>query len=631
LWEKNFASIKRNYPQLAEKLNALVTDNAGSCIEIQQTPSGAPTLKLDGVLVHSARNPLREAAKFAAAALQTGQPAGSGAAADDKSHGSGASAGGDFHDGGGISKGAVAILGFGLGYTAEAVMKAAPACVLIIIEKRPEVFIAALNARDISALFEGGRNIFIIGGDNSGIIAALSVAREVRATLRNHSLIKLDEEWYSGVEQNIALWRTKDEVNAATLRRFGRRWIRNLAGNLSAIRDLPGISFLSGKFDFPVLLIAAGPSLDEIRHCAVELSERCLIIAVDTALRFLRLTGVKADFVVSADPQYWNLRHLDNLERAADCLVADPSVQSAALRLHEQIFLTSSVFPLGKFIEDAVGRKGALGAGGSVATSAFDFACLLRNAANTPIYIAGLDLSFTGFRTHYKGALFEEQNLVVQHRFLPAETTEFTAMHAASPYFAQSMDGNKVLTDKRLSLYARWFENRFKNYPETPVFSLSGAGLSISGLQTATLDALLSLPCCRKEINRRKEAVFSEISAEWNSENAAVRVEKFNAARKELLDGLEEIYEAARTAYHAAGQAIKDISKTEKAADQFKAANKVLESSRIKEIVSFLLSRENQETTGSVRESLTISSRIYKNIMESVEFNVGALRRNAWK
>lgn len=497
--DANLAVLRERYPALAAMLGT-------------EYREPAVPFTVDGILIHSARNPEREARRLAEASLS-------------------ASSGG----------GAIIILGFGLGYTAEAAAEAAPEARLVIIEMREDVFRAALYSRDLRGLFKTGRNVFVVGGSGDGTLAALEEVRSVRAVIRNKALEGLDPERYARAERHIELWKTRGEVNAATLRRFGKRWVRNIAANLRLLRDLPGVARLNGAFDFPVLLVCAGPSLDEIRLNIAALRERCLIIAVDTALRFFTLSGVRPDFVVTADPQYWNLCHLLHAGALSDtALVGCVSVQSASFRLAGRAYLVSPQFPLGRFIEERVDEKGRLAAGGSVATSAFDLALRLRGASANPLFIAGLDLGYPECRTHYKGALFEERLLGAQTRLAPAMTASFLAARSAPSFYTRDAEDKPFLTDKRLDLYARWFENKRADCRDIPVFSLSPRGRAIPGIETATTGRVLELPACRNEIEARKNTVFTRTDAIWEAESAG-RASRYRSAYTGLISRLNAV------------------------------------------------------------------------------------------
>jgi len=375
--------------------------------------------------------------------------------------------------------------------------------------------------------------MFIVGGSGEAITSALDMADELLSgnvndkekrkpsVIRNKALMTLDEQWYKIVEKKIYSWVMKDVVNDATKKRFGQRWERNLLRNMSAFRDYPGVSHLTNlaNNNIPVFLAAAGPSLDKVKPLLREIHERCFIVAVDTSLRFFVQNGVSPDFVVVVDPQFWNNRHLDRcvteLVREQTFLVVDSAVYPPVLNLpFKNKFLCSSMFELGASIENKVDIKGKLGAGGSVATTAWDFCRVL---GSKEIWITGLDLSFPGLKTHFHGARFEMLANSKSNRLNPAEKWIVRMLRDGFPFKTRSSSGGQVLTDKRLSLYASWFENQFRQYPHVRNLALFHEGMAIPGLETEKIENLLKLPKCRDEIYRRKDGILSKIEKEFNN------------------------------------------------------------------------------------------------------------------
>ncbi|MEJ5189626.1 MAG: 6-hydroxymethylpterin diphosphokinase MptE-like protein, partial [Breznakiellaceae bacterium] len=284
------------------------------------------------------------------------------------------------------------------------------------------------------------------------------------------------------------------------LRKFGKRWVSNLLHNLPEIQNTPGITYFSQKLQgIPTLIVAAGPSLDELRPFLKELYDRCCIIAVDTALRFLLQEGVAPDFVMVMDPQYWNYRHLDHCSLEQSVLITDTTVYPGVFRTKRgTTFFCNTPSPLGLWVEQSLAPRGLLGAGGSVATSAWDFA---RYTGAHPLWIGGLDLGFPDYQTHYKGALFEERTHTRAFRFRPQATELFQVLRSGNPRQRYAMDGQPLWTDERMLLYAHWFEERFAHYPEAVPRSLSSRGLAIRGLQKGSLEEFLAMPPQRQKIN----------------------------------------------------------------------------------------------------------------------------------
>jgi hypothetical protein len=539
-------------------------------------------------------------------------------------------------------------LGFGLGYAPEAALEAFPDRPLIILERRRELLRKALETRDLGKFLERRRIIFITGGTGEALTGALRLMEEdphgqgPPELLKNRVLVQLDEAWYGEAERRIQSWASRDDVNMATLRRFGRRWVRNLARNLRAVRDLPGISRLEGCLSFPplsspppVLLVAAGPSLDRIRPFLPAFAERCVLVAVDTSLRLLLEQGVSPDFTVAVDPQYWNARHLDRTRARGSRLIAESAVYPPVLR-HPfgGAFLCQSLFPLGRFIEDRVDPKGQLGAGGSVATTAWDFARLL---APSSIWLAGLDLGFPGLRTHFRGAVFEERALAEGRRLLPSETRSFRALRDGRPFLAPAAGGGQVLTDRRLSLYSAWFEERFRMYPQIRNRSFSPGGLAVSGMEAAEPEELLALPPRREEIRRALAGVFARVEGDFRTPEAGARREAaYGAALGELVRGLEAILNLAGEAREIAERARREAGRGQGAAEvsaELEGINTRIRSSGVKDVAGFLFPpvSELEAALESPRSDplgryLELSATLYRALGESAGYNLSMIR-----
>ena len=621
-FEENIKTLRQIFPLLVKEL-----DKADDSAQVEASASGDPTLVVDSIYIHSRHDPKKEAERLVGIA-----------AGNDESP--------------------ALVLGFGLGYSALALAEKFPKRPIIVVEKRPEIIKKALESSDLRPLLRREGLVFVLDAD--GLQGALSLFESspgvLPLVLRNRALMSLDTEWYARVEEKIIVWNTRTNVNRATQKRFGKRWIRNLSKNLEAVRDRPGIASLKGllaKREIPVFLLAAGPSLDRISPYLDEISKRCLLVAVDTSLRFLATKDKNPDFVLSVDPQYWNSRHLDYCQPSASLqpvLIAESAVYPALLRLpFKRIFLCGSFFPLGRFIEERVDSKGELGTGGSVATSAWDFARLL---GAEEVWISGLDLSYPDLKTHFHGALFEEKCLASSGRFSPAETWNFRLIEDGQPFKVKKNSGGEpggfLLTDKRLSLYASWFESSFFKYDKIRNYGFLSSGLEIKGLLNESgsgrdfLEDFLSLPERRKEIDSLLETAFKTIENDFfKDETRKTREEKFKNARESLGIGLKEIENLALSASEQAGTALAKAKlghlsgeEGENVLKKLGSANDAIVNSQVKEIASFLLSEtESWEaeiagiTQNSLERHLAFSLRFYRALALAAAENLKILQR----
>jgi len=612
-WEINSKLLRERYPGLLEKITLGDQGVSGEDIKIETSPSGEPVLKMKGLYVHSPRDPAKEGRRLAESAVREK-----------------------------ASSSVFVILGFALGYTAQALAELEPQSPVIIVEKYPALLRLAFKLRNLETLLSRNKLAFVL--EENGISAALShfekgANEKLKVELlRNRPLTGIDEQWYASVENKLRAWAMKDDVNSATLQKFGKRWVRNIVKNLSSIRDLPGISRFAGLADaggssgappLPVFIAAAGPGLDKVISLLPEIRRRCLIVAVDTSMRFLVRNAVEPDFALIIDPQFWNSRHLDRCLSPNIRLIIESAVYPPVLRLaFNRMYLCGSLFPLGKFIEERVDPKGTLATGGSVATSAWDFS---RQLGARQIWIAGLDLAFPGNKTHYRGAQFEEKALSESWRLWPPESWLARAMRDGIPCTGHALGGGTVPSDRRLSIYAAWFENCFSQYPEIKNFSLSDGGLAIAGLEAVDSDALLALPDRRKEIEERLEAVCSGIEADFfEPQEAKQRSQRYENALASLRSSLAQIKTSCEKGERIASQALRKKAgpgEQEKILASLDTITRQIISSEVKEIAGFLFPRYDSGETArkepDVKEAfidhMESLVKLYRSLMEAAQ------------
>jgi len=171
------------------------------------------------------------------------------------------------------------------------------------------------------------------------------------------------------------------------------------------------------------------------------------------------------------------------------------------------------------------------------------------------------------------------------------------ALRDGNPFKARSGNGNQVLTDQRLSLYAAWFENQFRQNPNVKSCRFFQEGLDIAGLHGADIDKFLALPVRREEIDSRKSLIFNQVETEFNApEEKQKRTQKFDNAVSVLERGLKSIKTAAEEGAEIARKALKyplparnDVSTQQNRI--LKQLDKIMRSiteSEVKEIAGFL-------------------------------------------
>ncbi len=558
-------------------------------LEVLRARSGAPSARTESTWLHSRYDPEAEGRLIAAEAVATGPDL-------------------------------VIALGLGLGYAVKAVMEAGVSVVAIEVD---ETWLAALlRAADLAPVIADERCALILcpGGRGLGDFLDDASPRSI-AVIENRAMLAAFPEAAQALKEQVERYRLRDEINAATLRRFGRLWVRNLSRNVLAAASSPGVSALAGRLSgLPALVVAAGPSLDELLDSFPRIAQRFVVICVDTALRSVLRTGLQPDFVVVVDPQYWNARHLDHCVSPRSVLVTEAAVWPSVLRFSSRHrVVCSSIYPLGRYVEERVGPvKGALGAGGSVATTAWDFARVMGCA---PVFMAGLDLSFPGGRTHAFASLFEQRSLASGTRLEPASSSAFEAMRGGRPFQTTANDGSTVTSDERLSLYSGWFTRRIAAHPETPTWNLSGHGLAIPGMPCVRSQDLLAYPPVRAEIESRIEASLaanqapSPVSVESILCNLTIELERIAGMADKAVDVASRATGSSGAALDAA---LAELSRIDRS---------VLES-HARDVVGFLFSSAAEAVGGRARtfdESLDRTVRLYSAVAESARWHASRL------
>lgn len=481
--------------------------------EFNFAKNGAFTASENSLAIHSAYNPQREAEQTA-----------------EKNKGS--------------QKEIFIFAGIGLGYLPQAFAKKFPQSTFIILEPDAPHFFAALACLDFSEIFKIEKLFFIIGASAEEAAALVENAggfENVQVFLTNAQTFhakKYFEKFFSIENQNAQ----KAQANTNTLERFGMLWLKNSARNLQEMQRLCGANIFFGEAksteknsSLPSVILAAGPTLQNILPHLAQIKERAILIALDTSLRAILRAGIEPDFIVLTDPQFWAAQHIAGLSSPSSILILESAVYPSAFRFEcRKKILISSLFPLGKFIESHLGKKGELSSGGSVATTAWEFA---RAIGSEKIFFAGLDLGFPQKKTHVKGSTFEEAAHAFSTRTFCAENALCKILFSAKNKIARDYDGKKIITDERMTLFANWFENKIaaisqeKNCART--FTFSREGLFIKGIDFFAPEEFFSLP----KITEQKKEFFERAE----KKNSAYEKNEFDATLENLKKQFEKL------------------------------------------------------------------------------------------
>ncbi len=480
IWNNNFKAFKNRFPQLAQMTGSEPVPPE-TVWTLEKSKNEMITASECGIRLHSAYNPEREAA---------------GVVNRDEV----------------FEKSAVVFYGFGLGYHVIEFAKAVAARItekksvprLVLIEPDIKHFFAAMCVLDWTPVFALENLIIATACPSESVLSLLEDRTKVNVGETGvsdsyffdiPSFTAHASQYFDEVRSIVKRNQRKNEINAATLKKFGKLWCRNSLKNIEQLKNCAGISPLEGKTDgsVPFLILGAGPSLETVLPHIKELQKRTVTVCVETALHSLLRVGIQPDFILLTDPQFWAYRHIAGLVAPDSILITEVSAYPSVFRFPcRRILLCASQFPVGQYFENKLTLKpGDLGTGGSVASCAWNFAFF---CGAKEIYTAGLDLAFPNKQTHIKGSSAEQTYHSISSHLVTPDKFTASSLFSANASPAKDYNGKAVITDSRMKMFSWWFESRLASCPGVKTYTLCPQGLAVPGIHKAEITELLNKP-----------------------------------------------------------------------------------------------------------------------------------------
>lgn len=457
LYKNNLEALRIHHPDLADMMDSLSIEEGK--IKVIDSESGHPRVlykKSDGeeVYIHNADDPTKCAVQ---ASELLGQME---------------------------SEGIAVMLGFGLGYIADELLRRfEKGHILMVYEATPDLFKTAMQTRDLTSLFNSGKVKIMLGvGDQD--ISLIHTHHHLLANgkfwaLKHHPSAKLNEKAYDIFFEKLNDEKRLSDSGVATAIGMGKEFINSFLENIPYILRSHGVRKLKDIFKGrPAIVVSAGPSLDKNLHLIEKARGRAIIIAVDAVLPTLLPCGIIPDLVVAIDPVKYNnimFKDIPVLKEVPFICLAQYTPEIVRMypgyTFFNGVSMNIAYQWLSRFWED----KGHIECfGGSVAHFAFAVAEFLGSSS---IAFLGQNLSFMPEKTHtsaFSGLVqkqFEMEvrqgNKEVRSQLLGAEPTK-------------DIFGEEVLTRGDFLSFRTSFENRIRNYSGVVVNATEG-GLPIAG------------------------------------------------------------------------------------------------------------------------------------------------------
>lgn len=342
-------------------------------------------------------------------------------------------------------------VGLGLGL-AELLDSLPDQCAVLCIETDP-----SLLERALAAGLPSDPRLVVVrttdAGDAARAVRGLGVGRFRRvAEVPLSAGYRLDAARYAGLRRALeAVVRTHWQ-DAATLISMGSLWVRNLFDNLAALPGSGDFSCLSTAA--PVVVAGAGPSLEESLQVLREARGGFILVAADTALPRLVQEGLEPDIVVALEAQLANIQDFVPSRGSRSLLACELTAHPATARLFpgRRFFFSSRFAPLALF--DRLQAAGVLPcpfpALGSVGVAAVHAGLRLTTGY---VFLAGLDFSFPGSRTHARGTPHHLSSLLGAARTRGVEQDSVRTLWRRGSIRETDKTGAQVSTDMVLRSY----------------------------------------------------------------------------------------------------------------------------------------------------------------------------------
>ncbi len=336
--------------------------------------------------------------------------------------------------------------------------------------------------------------------------------------------------------------------NRITLTRFGRRYSKNLFENLHYLADSKPITDYFNSIDKPIIVFGAGESTQTfvnelLRRSSMSLRDQrpkqsfltnYYILCADTALQPLLKNGITPDGVFVEEAQSVIVKAFTGTPKDTHIfagLSSIPNIVHRAGAANISYFFTE--YADGAFFETLKSKNFIPPANkpfGSVGLTAVYYALKFRKDNSIPVYVTGLDFSYSAGLTHTKGALAHILRLANNNRLIPVTNYNAAFSYGSDKIFDKS--GKTLYTTVILKSYAAMFNSFFAGIENLYDVGESGIKLDIPHKD---------IDCFVASATRNDEVVLRHCEAEGRSNPFDNEIKDFLATEHSALEYLRDL------------------------------------------------------------------------------------------
>lgn len=448
--ESNKIALQKRMPQLWDALFAFIEDNKMSTdLQLDVAKDGnqidVMTMKDGAVYMQSQYRPLEEAKRFAKQYAEA------------KPHS------------------CFLFLGIGNGYVLRELLTRQDIS-YILYEPSLQYFIHVLMHYDISDILLAGNVHFYVAGLNDSELK-LDMYRHVNRL--NWHLFYLDampkyKQLYPKVFEELAILYRDSQVhgkqNYDAVNVKGPIEFENVLMNLRYLYKSNSICAYKGVLtpEIPVVIVAAGPSLEKNISYLKECRNQVFILCVDRVAPILAKYGIQPHAYVTVDcNKELELFQDEQVSNAPWFTYTSANYKGLELLHNPDIIFASSICRYGGYLYQCIGSDlQELRNGGSVATVA---AMIALELGSKTIILIGQDLALTGNKEHIGEA---------EKSVFGPEGCLLTV---------KGYDGNPVTTRQDFKAYLDWYEAFATKHRDVQFVNATEGGAWIEGMEHISL------------------------------------------------------------------------------------------------------------------------------------------------
>jgi len=372
----------------------------------------------------------------------------------------------------------LAVSGFGDGRHVRALLEQLPPGATVFVgEAEPAALRHALENEPLGDLLADARLLLGAGEIDDGFFSPLENFPVIEiADVEPYLFAPLFNpapKWYGQFFTEFARQIDFRHRLHGTLVADAELWQANTFQNLPLLAEAPDIAALVDAFrGLPMVIVSAGPSLDESLDFLREASKRAVVVAVNSSYRAVRAAGIVPSLVLAADPREFTTLGFRGVPVDGSYLVTNPIVHPEVPPMFRHRTFTWSG---ANALMTEIRRRCGLPPGSTIVEQGTISACAVDLAwimGCDRVCLVGQDLAVAADgRSHAQNSFYSD---------LGTNRADLTA--------CRRLPGNtqpEVFVEEKLFVYLKTFEQLAIHRPHLRFLNTSRLGAAIPGIPYA--------------------------------------------------------------------------------------------------------------------------------------------------